>query len=461
LWFEILKTLRTSSQWIKYQYPKAILSRLQCFMSYSCIFGLTGSLGQKAERQFLSEHCKAVTFNVPYFLDTCRAEGGKVQGKNVPRHICETSPLPNERAQELAVLDLAAAKCAEVPVLIITKDHENVERYAEQLEKKLAQLYGSGGEKTGGKSGKKDGEDDNVIRLLQNPRKPDEFCQLVNRATEPVKATGEETAGKAQQAWRITITTAEGGRGHDYRVVDPKIDEKGGLLLILTWVPWSEREWVQFLGRTSRQDHVGQYAVFLDGEDDRVQDGTQDQRSDENLIQTMLRIGDEDAVDTFERTAEEVQKGRVMHRLTSRFWILEKQGNLTKDQIWQWKRLCEQYMDFECDEIQEKFDEVFPPPKKSQEEIFDVDDDSPKAANKAGRSAARTGGTGGPAEDGGFGPKPEGEPMIKPGPPRPHSHASPGAGSSGPGRPAAGPGTSQGKPPHPTAARFTPAPRSG
>merc|ERR1740138_1382093 len=56
LWFEILKTMKTTAQWVKYQYPKAILSRLECFMSYTCVFGLTGSLGQKSEKKFMSEH---------------------------------------------------------------------------------------------------------------------------------------------------------------------------------------------------------------------------------------------------------------------------------------------------------------------------------------------------------------------------------------------------------------------
>lgn len=85
-------------------------------------------------------------------------------------------------------------------------------------------------------------------------------------------------------SWRLSRTMerpstdapkAEGGRGHDYRVVDPGIDDRGGLLLILTWVPWSEREWIQFLGRTGRQDHAGQFAVFLNSQDLRSCAGRQ------------------------------------------------------------------------------------------------------------------------------------------------------------------------------------------
>jgi hypothetical protein len=235
--------------------------------------------------------------------------------------------------------------------------------------------------------------------------------------------------------------------------VDPQIDEKGGLLLILTWVPWSEREWVQFLGRTARQDHTGQYAVFLDNEDDRVQDAMQDRRSDESLITAMLRIGDEDAVDSFERTQDEVQKGRLMHRLTSRFWVLEKQGGLKKDQIWKWKRLCESYLDCDLDEIQEKFDEAFPP-EKDEEEAFDIDD-GPKMmptagrSDRAGHSAASNKARPSPGSQHvhesvgvsvGIGPRPGSEPMARPGGPasrpsgaqlgRPAASSSSGGGSA-------------------------------
>lgn len=56
---------------------KAVLCRLQCFRTYSCIFGLTGSLGQDAEKQYLMQYYDAVTWNVPYFLDTCRGDEDK------------------------------------------------------------------------------------------------------------------------------------------------------------------------------------------------------------------------------------------------------------------------------------------------------------------------------------------------------------------------------------------------
>jgi hypothetical protein len=168
----------------------------------------------------------------------------------------------------------------------------------------------------------------------------------------------------------VTVTTAEGGRGHDYRIVDPEVDEKGGLLLILTWVPWSEREWIQFLGRTGRQDRHGQYAVFLDGEDETVTDAVNFKDDDESLINAMLRQGDEDTAERFAETSDEIVKGRTMHQLTSRYWAFSKGGSVKKDQAWQWKRMCETYMDYDEDELRAKFDEIFPSVK---EDLVDPD----------------------------------------------------------------------------------------
>jgi len=59
------------------------------------------------------------------------------------------------------------------------------------------------------------------------------------------------------------VTDPRGGRGTDYRVDDPGVNGRGGLLLIPTIVPTSHREWTQFLGRTARQDRRGQFCAVL------------------------------------------------------------------------------------------------------------------------------------------------------------------------------------------------------
>ena len=47
------------------------------FNKYAGIFGLTGSVGGKAELNYLTETYHAVKFDVPRFLDTCLGDARK------------------------------------------------------------------------------------------------------------------------------------------------------------------------------------------------------------------------------------------------------------------------------------------------------------------------------------------------------------------------------------------------
>jgi len=501
LWMEALKKHRTEGSYsVKYKYVKAILCRLQCFMSYSCIFGLTGSLGRNSEKDYLRDHYEAAAWNVPFFLDTCRDEHrssssssgaattdeplqigdrinvitengdtvveldrigteglvgsivdhrpseqefliefsdgralwypeswvarGRFQGKKPPTLVGETELLPDRNAQEAAVVELAACKCLEVPVLIVVKDPDAVQRIAGALREHL---------------GDEADERRAVIELLHNPAAPQEFVELVQLATEPLQfeGAGEGAGDGAQgfemdeygqarvaeadeeaqlveqqrllaegqegiqleglsletrrQAWRITVTTAEGGRGHDYRVVDPAIDEAGGLLLILTWVPWSEREWIQFLGRTGRQDHAGQYAVLLDAGDEQVCMGTQDRQDGESNARTIIRHGEEETSKLLKGKGGEIAKGRLMHKLTSRFWTLHKLQKTSKRQDWEWKRLCENYLDFSPDAIQQVFCNSVIPPKELVLGFAKLNKDAPVRSGLAEQTCGKCG----------------------------------------------------------------------
>merc|ERR1712093_219319 len=96
---------------------------------------------------------------------------------------------------------------------------------------------------------------------MGTPGREGEFQQKVEVATQPLEVKG------GVRQWRVTVTTAVGARGQDYHLSDELVDEKGGFLLILEYVPDSEREWIQFLGRTARHDHPGQYTVILNRQD--------------------------------------------------------------------------------------------------------------------------------------------------------------------------------------------------
>ena len=47
------------------------------------------------------------------------------------------------------------------------------------------------------------------------------------------------------------------------QVVDKEANSNGGMLVIATSIP-DEREWIQWKGRTARQDRPGQFYVLLD-----------------------------------------------------------------------------------------------------------------------------------------------------------------------------------------------------
>jgi superfamily II DNA/RNA helicase len=90
--------------------------------------------------------------------------------------------------------------------------------------------------------------------------------------------------------WRITVCDYFGGRGHDYRS-SLDADEHGGFMVIVTTIPDSLREWVQWKGRTARQDSPGQYGVLLCSDDPNVKKAT-----DEHQI-NLISAGTKSTVD--------------------------------------------------------------------------------------------------------------------------------------------------------------------
>lgn len=61
-----------------------------------------------------------------------------------------------------------------------------------------------------------------------------------------------------------------GGRGHDFSLYDEEADAAGGMLVIASNIPASERDWIQWKGRTARSDRKGQYAVILCKDDEPI-----------------------------------------------------------------------------------------------------------------------------------------------------------------------------------------------
>ena len=210
------------------------------FNKYTGIFGLTGSVGGKAELQYLAKTYKALKFDVPRFLDTCHGDARKA----VVNHGVEL--LPSAAAQIQRVCELAGQYYRKVPVLIITTG-------AAQIKQVLAELREGVGAKVGIPA-------DEVQRLSQFDEKNRSLRKDWQRIIEDAT---RRLGGASDSRCRVTVTDKFGGRGHDFQVVDKESNANGGMLVIATSIP-DEREWIQWKGRTARQDRPGQYFVILD-----------------------------------------------------------------------------------------------------------------------------------------------------------------------------------------------------
>ena len=210
------------------------------FNQYRCIFGLTGSIGGDAERKYLREHYCATFVDVPSFMSTC---------DGAPDHVpecLEVSVESGEDQQVDRVIKLAREHAKDVPVVIITESPVRVRNIHSKLQHK-----------------------DHSQTLLEadehGKKLSDEWEDVIRDSTKRV-------ADKSQ--YRITVTDYFGGRGIDYPVGRSEdaeeIDARGGLMLIMTNIPDNGREWIQWIGRTARQDQKGQYAVVLSRQEDFI-----------------------------------------------------------------------------------------------------------------------------------------------------------------------------------------------
>ena len=207
---------------------------------YGTIIGLSGSLGSPEEKDFLRSTFDAEFVVVPPFLDTCTNIS-----KQVPSLVDGGVHVFGTRDTQLnKVVELAIEKRSVVPVLIITTSETHARAVHEKVTARLKHLPAE------------------AAPQLFVTTDAANASMLVEAATKAVDLPG------GSKEWRITVTDYIGGRGHDYHTVDEDVDDAGGLLVIATQIPDSEREWVQWLGRTARSDRRGQYAVVLSTTDE-------------------------------------------------------------------------------------------------------------------------------------------------------------------------------------------------
>ena len=142
---------------------------------------------------------------------------------------------------------------------------------------------------------------------------------------------------------RVTVTDKFGGRGHDFQVIDKESNANGGMLVIATSIP-DEREWIQWKGRTARQDRPGQFIVVLNEKakpfDDakhkklkerlrKLGDRPAGQRepAEENAkVELLLEISDEGIGEKLKAFELEQSQGEKLNELTERYYKSKPRG---------------------------------------------------------------------------------------------------------------------------------------
>ncbi len=124
---------------------------------------------------------------------------------------------------------------------------------------------------------------------------------------------------------RVTVTDRFGGRGHDYQVMDKEAIANGGMMVVATSVP-DEREWIQWRGRTARQDKPGQYQVVLNRkaspfkENSGLADQVASLRSADDKLQRLLEVQDETIGATLKKYELDQELGEVVNELTEAYF---------------------------------------------------------------------------------------------------------------------------------------------
>ena len=288
------------------------------FNKYKGIFGLTGSVGGKAELNYLAKTYKALKFDVPRFLDTCIGNARK-EVKNHGVELHNGQPAIIKRTVELAV-----EYFRKVPVLIITTGSEQMTAIIHALQ---------------------DADEipaDEVQRFSQfdehGKSMSDQWQSVVDDATKRL-------GGNEDNRCRVTVTDKFGGRGHDFQVVDKEANANGGMLVIATSIP-DEREWIQWKGRTARQDRPGQFYVLLDESSPPFTDGAHDKlagkmRSIQKgnlagadpskspadlMVETMLDVSDEGIGEKLKSFESEQATGERLNEMTIKYFKAHPRG---------------------------------------------------------------------------------------------------------------------------------------
>ena len=243
----VIPKVRLAATWLQYlnytlsgteavsESPFATVCTPYVFNKYRAIFGLSGSVGGPAELKYLADTYGAIKFEVPQFLDTCTGDAKK------DRRNLGVELVDGRQRLIARVVNLCEEYVRKVPVLVVTSGRDEMSEVINACKNSNKIVA------------------DEVQRFAMfdadGRSMKDEWETIIADATKRL-------GGAADNRCRVTVTDRFGGRGHDYQVMDKDANVNGGMLVIATSVP-DEREWIQWRGRTARQDRPGQFIVVL------------------------------------------------------------------------------------------------------------------------------------------------------------------------------------------------------
>jgi len=318
-----------------------VMSKPRVFRQYSRILGLSGTIGNEREQAFLRSAYGAQFFIVPPFLETCsgvevnkaqwaRQETAVVQGK--PRKVTLHGSLPGPGVvlataedQYRAVEALAFEVRRLVPVLIIAPSPESADAIVDRLRQRARSILAGC-------------NTSDLVRSLSQreyDRSPAVYKDNLRAST---RTLSRNSTGPKE--FRITVTDHTGARGTDYQMVDEDADRLGGLLLIMMHVPPSKRDWIQYKGRTARQNWRGQYCVVLNAQDYTALDqGRQEALPDKayhlrpgdppfapqdpeaQLVQRILDFGSKESERRLEKCSAVYNAGFIANEVCEQVWM--------------------------------------------------------------------------------------------------------------------------------------------
>jgi len=317
-----------------------VMSKPRVLQRYSKIIGLSGTIGDDWERDFLRKAYGAQFLIVPPFLQTCvdvkfhaaewaRTEqvlvNGQLQRCNMHMGLPGPGVVAATAEDQYALVELLCFNVRRrVPVLVITANPESAELVGDRLRQHArGALAGC--------------NPSDLVRSLSQREYDRDPCMYKESLRAATRTLSRDSTGPRE--FRITVTDHTGARGTDYQMLDEVADKLGGLMLVVMHVPPSRRDWIQYKGRTARQNWRGQYCVVLNAEEYRELDQAGAQtalpraayslrpggapyvpENPEDLVEHILNYGAEESKRRLESCEASYNAGFIANEVCERVW---------------------------------------------------------------------------------------------------------------------------------------------